>query len=99
FSGGEPLTADLVEKLTALGLRVHNLYGPTEATMNATASINIDPAARPITIGRPIANAQAHVLDRRLRVVPRGVIGELYLAGIGLAQGYLRKPDLTAERF
>ncbi|MDP1796431.1 MAG: amino acid adenylation domain-containing protein, partial [Planctomycetaceae bacterium] len=99
FSGGEPLAADLVELLTAAGLKVHNVYGPTEATMNATAAIDVDAAQLPITIGPPISNTQAYVLDSQLRVVPVGIAGELYLGGAGLARGYLRKPDLTAERF
>ena len=74
-----------------------NLYGPTEAAVSITATTVTDPAH--ITIGNPAWNSQVHVLDTRLRPVPAGVPGELYLAGVQLARGYLGRPDLTADRF
>jgi amino acid adenylation domain-containing protein len=99
FLGGETLCKDLVQRSYALmpHLRVWNLYGPSETTANATAGI-IDVNGE-LTIGRPIANVQVYVLDPSLNVVPIGIIGDLYIGGIGLARGYLNRPDLTAERF
>jgi amino acid adenylation domain-containing protein len=81
------------------GARVANIYGPTEATVYATAwfSSAADEAAPPI--GRPLDNTRAFVLDRWLCPVPPGVTGELYVAGAGLARGYLGRQGLTAERF
>ena len=77
-----------------------NNYGPTEYTVVATSGQVLDEqdASLP-AIGRPIANTQVYVLDARLLPVPQGVEGELYLAGEGLARGYMQQPALTAERF
>ncbi|HYO16637.1 MAG TPA: non-ribosomal peptide synthase/polyketide synthase [Thermoanaerobaculia bacterium] len=77
--------------------RVFNAYGPTEATVWATVELFED--GRRLTIGRPIANTRVHLLDRHLEEVPVGVPGEVFLAGDGLARGYLGRPDLTAGRF
>ncbi len=77
---------------------LHNLYGPTEAAVDVTYwPCPPDPASVPI--GSPVWNTQTYVLDSRLRPVPPGVVGELYLAGVQLARGYLGQPRLTAERF
>ena len=77
-----------------------NNYGPTESTVVATWSeVEISEIRREPSIGRPIHNAQVHILDRKLNVVPVGVTGEIYLGGAGLARGYLNRADLTAERF
>ncbi|AGC45639.1 amino acid adenylation domain-containing protein [Myxococcus stipitatus DSM 14675] len=93
---GEAMGAELVERF-APGRRFVNAYGPTEATVCAT--VNAAVQARRVTIGRPFHNVQAYVLDDQGLLVPPGVPGELYLGGMGLARGYLGRPDLTAERF
>jgi len=101
FCGGEQLTRDLVERfLTRSTADLINLYGPTEACIDATFWVlDRERPTRSITIGRPISNMESYVLDQSLAAVPVGVSGELYLGGAGLARGYLRRPDLTAERF
>ncbi|HEX2204790.1 MAG TPA: amino acid adenylation domain-containing protein [Longimicrobium sp.] len=95
---GEPLPDDLARALFGAGVReVHNLYGPTEDTTYSTHS-PLAPGER-VTIGRPFHGRRVYVLDGRLERVPVGVVGEIYLAGCGLARGYLGRPGLTAERF
>jgi amino acid adenylation domain-containing protein/non-ribosomal peptide synthase protein (TIGR01720 family) len=80
-----------------------NTYGPTEATVVATTyKLPLAPTDNPslkIPIGRPIPNAQTYVLDKYLQPVPIGVVGELYISGVGIARGYLNRPDLTADKF
>jgi amino acid adenylation domain-containing protein len=101
FSGGEPLTGDLCARFRQrLDAELHNLYGPTEAAIDATSwpCHALGPGDR-VPIGKPIANLQAHVLDRYGNLVPRGVPGILHLGGAGLARGYRGQPQLTAERF
>ena len=95
---GEPLPAELVRRIReATGARVLNLYGPTEDTVYSTgAEVDSD---GPPPIGRPLPGSRSYVLDAHLRPVPLGVVGELWLAGAGLARGYLHRPDLTAEKF
>ncbi|MFF7177374.1 amino acid adenylation domain-containing protein [Streptomyces sp. NPDC008121] len=96
LTGGEALPERLAADLAGLG-EVLNLYGPTETTIWSTASR--ETGTRPPLIGTPVDNTRAYVLDARLRPVPPGVVGDLYLAGTGLAHGYLRRPGLTASRF
>ncbi|MFF4169351.1 amino acid adenylation domain-containing protein [Streptomyces sp. NPDC001744] len=104
--GGEPLTASLARRAArAWSAGVHNLYGPTEATIDATAHHHRPAAGTAsraegtVPLGRPVDNTRAYVLDAGLRPVPPGVTGELYLAGEGLARGYLGRPGLTGARF
>ncbi|MFZ2178855.1 MAG: amino acid adenylation domain-containing protein, partial [Rhodococcus sp. (in: high G+C Gram-positive bacteria)] len=95
--GGDVCTPDLVARFGDV-CRFTNSYGPTETTIIATTSAPLTPGV-PITIGRPIQGASVVVLDRKLRAVPVGVVGELYLAGPGLARGYHNQHPLTADRF
>ena len=96
--GGEALPPALARRLLACVSSVWNMYGPTETTVWSTCGEVVD-ADRPITCGRPIANTQIHVLDCEMQTVPIGVPGELYIGGAGVADGYLGRPELTAERF
>ncbi len=98
---GEPLPRSLVRAIHEKhpAARVLNLYGPSEDTTYSTFAVVSPDGELPPAIGRPIANTQAHVLDRGRRQVPAGVPGELHLGGEGLARGYHGRPDLTAERF
>ncbi|WP_139277853.1 amino acid adenylation domain-containing protein, partial [Rhodococcus marinonascens] len=95
--GGEACPPELVARW-APGRRLYNAYGPTETTIMSNISEPMVGGA-PVTIGGPIRGVTELVLDSRLQPVPVGVPGELYLAGVGLARGYHRRPALTAERF
>jgi amino acid adenylation domain-containing protein len=97
--GGEALPPDLARELTVRASSVWNLYGPTETTIWSTIYRVRGDEDHSVSIGRPIDNTQAYVLDAHRNLVPIGVPGELYLAGDGLARGYLGRPDLTVERF
>ncbi|MET9323080.1 amino acid adenylation domain-containing protein [Streptomyces sp. NPDC003038] len=100
--GGEAMRESLRAELAgAEGLAAYNFYGPTEYTVDAAfhpLADDPDGEARQ-TIGRPVWNTRAYVLDRSFAPTPAGVVGELFLAGEGLARGYLGRPGLTAERF
>jgi natural product biosynthesis luciferase-like monooxygenase protein/non-ribosomal peptide synthase protein (TIGR01720 family) len=97
--GGEALPVALLEQLegTVSG-RIHNMYGPTETTIWSTTYAGRARGSS-VPIGRPIANTQIYLLDRRLQPVPLGVPGELFIGGDGVTRGYLRRPELTQERF
>ena len=98
--GGETLSYELAEQLSARGSSVWNLYGPTETTIYSSSGLyRSDPSERTVSIGRPIANTQIYLLDNQLQPVPVGVTGELYIGGAGMARGYLNHPGLTAEKF
>ncbi len=97
--GGEAIDAALWTALASAADRTYvNLYGPTECTVDATVA-HITASAGEPTIGRPLPNVRTYVLDRRLHQSPIGVPGEAWIAGAGLARGYLRDPALTADRF
>lgn len=94
---GEPCPAELVTRWAGNG-SFFNLYGPTEATIWASAARCANDGRRP-SIGLPIQNVGMYLLNRYLEPVPSGMVGELFIGGAGVAQGYLKRPDLTAERF
>jgi amino acid adenylation domain-containing protein len=96
---GDTCPPDLVRVWSGAGRRFFNGYGPTESTVLATVSEPLSDARAAPPIGRTIPGTRTYVLDDTLRPVPVGVPGELYLAGIALARGYLGRPGLTAERF
>ena len=96
--GGESLPADLADKLMAPGATLWNLYGPTETTVWSAAGV-VTSAAGAAEIGPPIDHTRVYVLDERLRPVPVGVVGEVCLAGQGVARGYHDQPRLTARSF
>ena len=101
--GGEALSWDLVARVRELGeCRILNHYGPTETTVGScTFALDDEPETETATvpIGRPLANTSCYVLDERGRCLPEGAEGELYIAGAGVALGYLGRADLTEERF
>jgi len=101
---GEALPASLARRAMARwpGARLHNLYGPTEAAVDVTAQAcdALDLAqSTTVPIGRPIANTAIYILDGEGQLVPEGVTGEIHIAGVQVARGYIHRPDLTAQRF
>ena len=104
FCGGEVLPLDLrqqfFQRFMGISARLHNVYGPTETSIDATywtcEQTNNSPIA---PIGYPITNTQIHILDNDQQPTEVGQIGEIYIGGAGLAQGYLNRPDLTTARF
>jgi iturin family lipopeptide synthetase A len=100
--GGDVLPPALAQTLVARGVarRVWNVYGPTEACIDAAACDLAEVSlVEAVPIGGPLPNYRLYVVDDRLHLAPTGVAGELYIAGSGLARGYLRQPALTAARF
>jgi amino acid adenylation domain-containing protein len=100
YSGGEAMPPDLPARFFGRLPRalLHNFYGPTEATIDAT-SYTCKGSEDRVPIGRPLGNVRAYVLDAKMRPVPIGVPGDLYIGGRGLARGYLNEDHLTRERF
>jgi acyl-coenzyme A synthetase/AMP-(fatty) acid ligase len=105
FVGGEALPEALARELAALCGTVTNMYGPTETTIWSSTHA-VEPSAEKrdgetgtTPIGRPIANTRFYILDEALALVPTGVAGELVIGGDGVARGYLRRPELDAQRF
>jgi amino acid adenylation domain-containing protein len=101
FCSGEALPLSVQRRFGEhFDAELHNLYGPTEAAVDVTFwHCRPDTERRSVPIGRPIANLRVYLLDRHLQPVPVGVIGELYIAGVGLARGYRNRADLTAAVF
>ena len=95
--GGEAWPAQLAEQLLPRCATLWNMYGPTETTI--WSAVHQVQAGMPVLIGHPIANTEFYVADSHLRPVPVGVPGELLIGGVGLARGYLHRPELTAEKF
>jgi natural product biosynthesis luciferase-like monooxygenase protein len=96
--GGEPLPASLVTQLKDCPAALYNMYGPTETTVWSCMYRFIDKTEK-VVIGKPLANTRIYILDASGQLVPEGVAGELYIGGDGVARGYLKRPELTAERF
>ena len=96
--GGEPLSRELAQRLLATGVELWNMYGPTETTVWSTVD-RVKSGTGAVSIGKPIANTTAYILDEQLQLVPVGVTGKLYLGGAGLARGYHDRSQLTVDRF
>nr|WP_231515113.1 non-ribosomal peptide synthetase [Paenibacillus sp. UNC217MF] len=98
--GGEPLPAALLKQLRAqTNASLYNMYGPTETTVWSTFEHLKDSEGEKVSIGRPLANTQAYVLNEALQLQPIGAVGELCLGGAGVARGYWAREDLTKEKF
>src|ERR1035438_4965148 len=99
MSAGEPLPRDLASAIGAgSGVRLWNLYGPTETTIYSGAAA-AGPSRQEVESGSVIAATQLYVLDARLRPVPPGDLGEIYIGGAGVAHGYHGEPRLNEGRF
>lgn len=98
---GEALPVDVRDRfLKTLPARLDNLYGPTEAAVDVTYwRCRPETASATVPIGRPVANTRLYVMDRRQRLTPIGLPGELFIGGVQVADGYVNRPDLTASRF
>lgn len=98
LSGGDVLTPDLARALLERVGQLWNLYGPTETTI-WSALARIEQVGNSVPLGRPVANTRLYILDAKGAPVALGMVGELHIGGAGVAQGYWRRPELTAERF
>jgi amino acid adenylation domain-containing protein len=98
ISGGEPLTRDLADQLSPPGVILWDIYGPTETTVYSAGGI-VAGGTGPVELGPPIDHTRVYILDERLMPVPAGVVGEVHLAGRGVARGYIDRPRLTARSF
>jgi natural product biosynthesis luciferase-like monooxygenase protein len=97
--GGEPLPGILVDKVRErYDCRILNMYGPTETTIWSTVQ-DMQSGDLPVSVGRPIANTQCYIVDRRGLPVPVGTVGELLIGGDGVARGYWKQEDLTQQKF
>ncbi|NWD74704.1 amino acid adenylation domain-containing protein [Pseudomonas gingeri] len=99
LAGGEALPREMADQLRTELSQLINVYGPTETSVWSTYGEVSDGDEVVVPIGRPLLNTRCHVLDESLCKVPPGCVGELYIAGAGLARGYAGQPGLTAERF
>ncbi|MFE3812077.1 AMP-binding protein, partial [Streptomyces sp. NPDC059131] len=99
LTGGEAITTTLAERLYGAVGTFRNVYGPSETTIWSTMYACDAPPEGPVPIGRPLANTSVYVLDERMRLVPVGVPGELYIGGVGVTRGYRGRAGLTAQRF
>jgi amino acid adenylation domain-containing protein len=101
LTGVESLPEAALHRMTTAlpGLRICFGYGPTETTLYSTAHFDPRPVDGPCPIGRPLPGTRLYLLDERMRPVPPGVVGEVYIGGASVARGYLNHPELTAERF
>ncbi|MCP4152855.1 MAG: amino acid adenylation domain-containing protein, partial [bacterium] len=102
FSAGEALAPGIVTRFNGLGTgtKLENLYGPTEAAIYATGySMSLWKGSGPVPIGKPLTGTRCYILNKNFRLQPVGLAGELYIAGAGIALGYINKPELTADRF
>src|SRR5262249_52791890 len=97
--GGEALSLSLAQEVGKfVPGDIYNMYGPTESTVWSITD-SVEKSAAKLTIGRPIGNTEAYILDRTYEPVPVQLPGSLYLGGEGVVRGYINSPDLTAERF
>lgn len=97
---GEPFPVDIARELLNTSAEVRNLYGPSEDTTYSTYyKLEKGRSYKSIPIGKPISNTQAYILDENLQLTPLGIVGKLYLAGEGIALGYLNREELTATKF
>ena len=94
---GEPCLPEHVDRWATPGRLMLNVYGPTEATVNTTSFI-CEPG-KPVTIGKPLPGYTVHIFDGEMNPVPQGTKGELYVSGIGITRGYLKRPDLTEKAY